>query len=125
MAISFVIDRFRQRILTHADGLVTFAELIRHLEEEERARGLDLPELIDARGATTDVTSEEIRRLVKRTADLAQMTPLGFTAIVTTDDVVYGMARMYSILAERVGAVVAVFRDIDSAERWLARAGPQ
>jgi hypothetical protein len=125
MAIKFVIDRFRQRILTHADGLVTFAELTRHLEEEQRAHGLDLPELIDARGAKTDVTSEEIWRLVKRTEDLAQRTPLGPTAIVTTDDVVYGMARMYSMLAERVGAVVEVFRDIDSAERWLANVGPQ
>jgi hypothetical protein len=119
MAITFVIDRFRQRMLTQADGVVTFEEVNRHIDEEERARALDLPELIDARGAKTDITPEEVRRLIRRTAHIARTMPLGRTAIVTTDDMAFGMARMYSILTERLGAAVEVFRDLDSAERWL------
>jgi hypothetical protein len=52
---------------------------------------------------------------------MLRLVELGPTAIVTTDDVLYGMARMYSILAEGVGAASEVFRDVESATRWLNR----
>jgi hypothetical protein len=50
---------------------------------------------------------------------------LGPTAIVTNDDVLYGMGRMYSVLAEGVGANAEVFRDMESATRWLERMRPE
>jgi hypothetical protein len=109
--------------MTHADGIVTFDDINAHLDLEQRNRDLNRSELIDARGATTDITSEQIRRLVRRAADMLRVVDLGPTAIVTTDDVVYGMARMYSILAEGVGATAEVFRDMESATRWLERMG--
>jgi len=119
MPLTYVIDRVQQRMITHADGLITFDDISRHLDAEERDRGLDLPELIDATNATTDLTSDQVRRLVQRAADTTRRIPLGPTAIVAKQDVVYGMARMYSILMEGIGAPVEVFRDVDSALRWL------
>src|ERR1700674_4197692 len=119
MPIRYVIDRIQQRLLTHADGLVTFQDLSQHLDAEERDRGLGLPELFDARGATTNVTAEQVRMLVQRAADTLRRIPLGPTAIVATDDVVFGMARMYAIWTEEAGARVEVFRDVESANRWL------
>jgi len=35
--------------------------------------------------------------------------------------VVFGVARMYSLLAEGLGGVAEVFRDVESASRWLNR----
>jgi hypothetical protein len=61
----------------------------------------------------------QVRQLVLRAADLLRVVKLGPTAIVTTDDVVYGMARMYSVLAEGLGVRTDVFRDLESAARWL------
>ncbi len=107
--------------MTHADGIVTFHDINAHLDLEQRNRDLHRSELIDARGATTDITPDEVRRLVRRAADMLRSVDLGPTAIVTTDDVMYGMARMYSILAEGVGAAAEVFRDMESATRWLER----
>ncbi len=52
---------------------------------------------------------------------MLRLVELGATAIVTTDDLLYGMARMYSILAEGVGATSQVIRDVESATRWLNR----
>ena len=121
MPITYVIDRIQQRMTTHADGLVTFADISRHLDAEERERALGLPELFDARGATTDVTSDEVRRLVRRSVEAARAFPLGPTAIVADDDLAFGMARMYSILMEDVPNSVGVFRDLGSAKRWLDR----
>ena len=121
MPIHYAIDPVHGRMLTRADGLVTFHDVNAHLDVEQRNRDLHRPELLDARGATTDITSEQVRRLVRRAAEILRNADLGPTAIVTTDDVAYGMARMYSILLEDVGANAEVFRDVASATRWLDR----
>ena len=119
MPIRYVIDRIHQRMLTHAEGVVTFQDISEHLDAEERERALGLPELFDARGATTNMTAAEVRTLVQRAADTCRRIPLGPTAIVATDDVAFGMARMYAILTEELGVRVEVFRDVESANRWL------
>jgi len=119
MPITYVIDRLHQRMLTHASGLITFQDVDDHLDQEERDRGLDLPELVDARGARTDLTSAQVRALVQRGIRMLRTIPLGPTAIVANDETLFGMARMYSILAEHDGITVDVFRDVDSASRWL------
>jgi len=121
MPIHYSIDPGRRRLMTRADGVVTFHDINAHLDAEQKNRDLNRAELIDARGATTDVTAEQVRRLVRRAADMLRVVELGPTAIVTNNDVVYGMARMYSILAEGVGANTEVFRDMESATRWLDR----
>lgn len=118
MPIQYAIDR-NNRLLTRADGVVTFDEINGHLDLEQLNRDLDRSELIDARDATTDLMPAQVRQLVMRAAAMLRVVKLGPTAIVTTDDVVYGMARMYSILAEGVGARAEVFRDLESAIRWL------
>lgn len=120
MPISFSVDHSRRRVVTRASGLVTFAELSEHLDAEERARALDLAELFDARGATTDITPDEVRQLVKRAVDTGRRISLGPTAVVTHNDLVFGMARMYSILVED-SAPVGVFRDLEPAIEWLER----
>src|SRR4029077_2231309 len=118
MPISFHVDRLGRRVATRASGLVTFSELSKHLDAEERERALGLTELFDARDATTDITPDQIKQLVRRAADTARRTALGPTAIVTENDLVFGMARMYSILVENV-APVGVFREREPAIEWL------
>jgi hypothetical protein len=121
MPIRYSVDRLHGRLLTHADGVVTFQDINAHLDIEQRDHNLDRPELIDARGATTRLTTEQIRRLVQRAANMLRVADLGPTAIVTNDDVIFGMARMYALLADSVGVAAEVFRDVDSASRWLNR----
>jgi len=119
MPIRYAVDRVNGRLMTHADGFVTFHEINAHLDLEQRNRDLGLPELVDARGAKTDLTTNQVRHLVRRAADMLRVVELGATAIVTTNDMLYGMARMYSILAEGVGAAAEVFTDLESATKWL------
>src|SRR5262249_7036114 len=119
MPIRYSVDRLNGRLVTHVDGIVSFHDINAHLDLEQRDRELDRPELIDARGAKTDITADQVRRLVRRASEMLKVVDLGPTAIVTTDDVFYGMARMYSVLAESVGAAADVFHDVESATRWL------
>ena len=60
-------------------------------------------------------------RLVQRASDILRNTELGPTAIVTTNDIVYGMARMYALLTERLGVNAEAYRDTQSASNWLRR----
>jgi hypothetical protein len=123
MPIEYVRDPGRGWLLTTANGLVTFHDINEHLNVEEYNRDLGRPELIDARGAITNLTADQIRRLAQRAADTVSRVPLGPTAIVTTNDFVFGMARMYSAFAERAPARVEVFREMDAADVWLQGEG--
>ena len=80
MPIRYSIDGINRRLLTHADGLVTFHDINAHLDHEQRNRDLDRPELIDAREATTNLTADQVRQLVKRAADMLRVVDLGPTA---------------------------------------------
>jgi hypothetical protein len=125
MPITHVIDRFRQRMWTKADGFVTLTDIMAHLDAEARDRGIDLPELIDASNATTNLTPHDVRLLVHRVRDMVRAQPFGPTALVSTDDMAFGMARMFSILVEPARVVLEVFRDVARAEAWLDQAsGP-
>ena len=123
MSLHYFRDQDDNRLITTADGLVTFEEINAHLDVEERNGDLNRPELIDARNATTNLTAQQVRHLAHRAADMLSRVRLGPTAVVTNNDTVFGMARMYSVFAESAGAVVEVFRDIDAASRWLAQFG--
>jgi hypothetical protein len=120
MPITIEVDHARRRVFTRARGNITYDEIRAHLSDQARLQGLAYPELVDATGATTDLTSKEVRELVTRTRDLLRHGPLGPTAIVATHDVLYGMARMYEILAGDDGVAVGVFRSVADAERWLS-----
>ena len=119
MPIRYSIDRINRRLVTRADGLLTFRDINAHLDVEESNRDLEYSELFDARDATTNVTLEEVRLLARRAAEMLRLVDLGATAIITTNDVLYGMARMYSVLAESEGVAADVFSDVETATEWL------
>jgi hypothetical protein len=104
MPISYRIDETRRRIYTRAEGVVTYAELRAHMNAEA--------------GATTDVTPEDVRRLAWERQEVARRQPPGPVAVVATDDLFFGMLRMYDMLTERVRPL-RVFRHRQEAEQWL------
>ena len=85
---------------TRAKGLLTFDEIIRHLAEEGNAKGIVHPEIVDATLARTDSTAEQVRVVVQRMIDMYRRGALGLTAVITNNDVVFGIARMLVILCE-------------------------
>ena len=119
MTISSQVDEARRRIWTAAEGLVTYEELEAHITQEEQDGTLGHAEIIDARGAKTDVTSSQVHALVHRTNQLVRRGRFGALGIVTDSDLVFGMARMYQILCERLACQIGVFRELDEALAWL------
>jgi hypothetical protein len=118
VGLTYSIDHARCEIFAVAEGRITYEEIRRHLGEERAAGGLAYEELIDARTAVPDVSSEDVRRIVTLLETLGRSGRLGPTAVVVATDVAYGMMRMLEILVERV-CVVQPFRDYDAAAEWL------
>jgi N-acetyl-anhydromuramyl-L-alanine amidase AmpD len=125
MPIRSTVDHARHRVTTRCEGVVTFDDVVEHLELEARERGLSYHELFDVSGCRTNITADQIRSLVHQVRVLARSHPgFGPTAIVAHSDVMYGMARMFSILNEVPehgvpGPPIEVFRDVAEAEQWL------
>ena len=128
MPVTYEIDPSRDLVRTLATGVVTYPDLEQHLAKEERDDAVGLAEVMDARGATTDLTTDQVRDLVARTHALVRKGRFGALAIVTDNDVAFGMARMYQLLCETTLPVrIEVFRDLEPALAWLrtARSGAE
>ena len=119
------LDTDVQILFTTAEGVVTFDDIRRHLEEEIRTGALAYRELFDATAAQTNLTANEARCIVGRLTSMMRTQILGPTAVITGNEVFYGMARMteffpncttapklvYSVASMRVLAGCYAFKD--------------
>lgn len=122
MPIRIRLDRQLQILFTTAQGVVTLENIRCHLDEEIRAGGIAYRELFDATAAQTNLTADEARSLVGRLTAMVRTQILGPTAVITVNDVFYGMARMIEILSElHNGPRIRVFRSYDEGLGWLLR----
>ncbi len=119
--ISFQFNPALDIVIAKAEGLVTFQDIQAHIDCESQRRALGYPELVDATGAQTNVTPDQVKQIVERLRAEAGKGTFGATAIVTDSDHLFGMARMLGILSElRGGPAIAVFRTHEEAMAWLS-----
>jgi hypothetical protein len=122
MPIHFHYDPEVGILFTRADGLLTFDEILRHLNEERDAKSIAHPEVFDATQAHTESTPDQVRLVVQRMLDMHRKGAFGPTAVITNDDVVFGMARMLAILSELGGGpAIQAFRTFNEGLDWLVR----
>lgn len=122
MPISYRIDPERNFVFTTASGILTdddILDLKRRLTADPEFRA-GMRELSDVR-AVTDlrVTAQGVRSMVDEDAKQSSTLHSYKLAIVAGKDSVFGMARMYQMLTEGNLPHVAVFRDYETAARWL------
>lgn len=121
MPISYQIDRTAVLIRTRCYGHVTLDEVLGHFRDlrQESALPKRLDVFLDLHEVTSLPTAEEIRIASKEPGALQGTVTFGWCAIVVDRDALFGMARMWGILAERSFAAVNVFRSTTEAEAWL------
>jgi hypothetical protein len=118
MPCGYSIDLARSLVLSRGWGVVTDRELLAHVRtltvDPRYARSFC--QLADLRDVTdVEITASTIREMVK-------LNPFGAgarRAVVVTSDVVFGMARMYQILADESPHELKIFRKMDDALQWL------
>ena len=121
MPISYQIDRTAALIRTRCYGHVTLNEVLGHFRDlrQESALPKRLDVFLDLHEVTSRPTAEEIRVSSKEPGALQGTVTFGWCAIVVDRDALFGMARMWGILAEGSFAAVNVFRSTAEAEAWL------
>jgi hypothetical protein len=120
MPITFRYDPELKVLFSTAEGLLTLDDIEAHLYRESVEKALGCRELFDARAAQTDITAEQVRQLVRKIYTMAQNGTFGPTALITNNDAVFGMARMFAILSDlQRGPSAEVFRTYDDALNWL------
>ena len=121
MPISYQIDRTAALIRTRCYGHVTLHEVLGHFRDlrQESALPKRLDVFLDMHEVTSCPTAEEIRIASKEPGALQGTVTFGCCAIVVDRDALYGMARMWGILAEGSFVAVNVFRSTTEAEAWL------
>ena len=66
-----------------------------------------------------EANAEEVRRMAQQDLAAAKVNPSILTVVVSPDDLVYGLSRMWAVYAESFPFEPKVFRDRAQAEDWL------
>jgi hypothetical protein len=118
--IRFTYNSKAKILFTTAEGLVSFEEIQAHLNGEWSAHLVGSRELVDASAASTNLTSDEVKKIVATLQHMASQREFGPTAVVTNDNVLFGMASMVGILSElQGGPAIGVFRSFSEGLNWL------
>ena len=91
-----------------------FGEMVRLADFRE---GLCL--VADFRGSGTAISSEEIKQLAARAGEIDAAWGATRWAIIASDDLLYGLSRMFSALTDRHRVTTHVFRSLEAADDWL------
>jgi hypothetical protein len=112
---------FRMHIVTGGISLddvrVTLEEAYQHPDFRPEAAAI-----WDLTDATVEIPTEEVRHLADFVSKLVGDTATGRVALLVSEDLEFGMARMYeSILRGQSSKPIMVFRDRKEADRWLSQ----
>jgi hypothetical protein len=118
MPISYRVDAAAKRMYSFAHGLVTFDELLEHIDAESGKPAASYPEIFDCTGATTNITARDIRALAERRRLIAERQPAAAVAIVAPTDIFFGLFRVFDVLTDEIRPL-QVFRTVAEAEKWL------
>jgi hypothetical protein len=121
MPITFSIDAKDALIRTIGYGYVTPAEIEAHFSELPRVwpRGAKLDVLLDLSGCTSLPEISQLRDVVSQIQMLGGRKRFGVCAIVSSRGLLYGLLRVFELLADRRFVAVRVFRSVPTAMAWL------
>lgn len=121
MPVHYEIDAERGKIVTRCTGPVTFDEVIGHFvqleADPECPDRLDV--LLDLSGITTLPDHKQVRAVASEVGRLVSRIRWGSCAIVAPRDAIFGISRMFEMIADAHFESLKVFRAYEDAERWL------
>lgn len=116
-------DQHRRRLVARVTGLLTIHETVVFLRTARADPAIETwPLIFDTRGATTDMTPEDVESAVATVDEIRRRStiPRGHVAIIADDDLLYARMLLYETLLNEIGiGSVRAFRQPEAAERWL------
>lgn len=121
MPVTYAIDPKRCLICTRCAGHVTIQEVLDHFQALERdpacPRRLDV--LLDLSQAASLPESSQIQAVSDALGRIRKKVQFGACAVVAPSDALFGMMRMFEVLAQQYFRATHVFRAAPEAEEWL------
>ena len=121
MPITYKIDQGKRLIHTRCIGDVKAKEVSEHFRELDRdpCRPDRLNVLLDLTEMTSLPETQELRGVNYDLQQVRGSLQFGACAIVTCNDALFGMMRMFQVLAQEYFEVTRVFETIREAQAWL------
>ena len=122
MPVTYEIDLDKRTVRTKCAGLVTLQDVIDHFRTLEQDP--DCPDLLDVFMDLTEIDSlpetHQISTVIKQMKRVRGQVRFGACAILASRDAVFGMMRVFEVMAEECFRVTRTFRVRSEAEAWLA-----
>jgi hypothetical protein len=112
-------DDARRRTIVTLSGTVRFGEFARFLSAQRSQDVWDYGALYDAREATIEANPGDLEAIASHVDVLNQPRSRGPVAVVGTDARTLATIEALVALVRPLGIEVALFSDMESAERWL------
>ncbi len=126
MPVTYKIDTSRKLIRTKCSGNVTLPEVVDHFrklaQDPECPEYLDV--LLDLSEETSLPTTSQLQSVAHEIMRIRQRVRFGFCAVVAERDALYGMLRVFEVIAQDYFRAINVFRTSQEAEVWLGLQKP-
>jgi hypothetical protein len=121
MSVTYKIDANTGTVRTRCLGRVTMHEVINHFKTLQQDP--DCPDRLDVLLDLSEVDSlpetGQLSTVVSEVRRLRSQLRFGACAIVAHRDAVFGMMRVFEVMAQECFRVTCTFRLADEAEAWL------
>lgn len=127
MPVIYKIDVAKRLIRTRCIGDVTPEEIRDHFQalEKDPERPNFLNVLLDVRESTSLPLTQDLRDVSYWISEVRRSLRFGACAVVASNDAMFGMMRMFEVLAGDYFDAVQVFKQIAAAEAWLSHFEPR
>jgi hypothetical protein len=126
MPVTYKIDTNRKLIRTKCSGNVTLPEVVDHFRE--LAQDPECPEyldvLLDLSEETSLPSTSQLQSVAYEIMRVRQRVHFGLCAVVAERDALYGMLRVFEVIAQDYFRAINVFRTGQEAEVWLGLQKP-
>jgi hypothetical protein len=125
MPVTYIIDGKAKLICTACSSPLTFADVLGHFKtlRDDPACVGRLDVLLDVSEADAVPASNQLGAVATELAAVRAKVRFGRCAVAATRDAMFGMMRMFEVLAGRYFESIQVFRTVAEAEAWLAAEG--
>jgi hypothetical protein len=122
MPVSYTIEAKQHLIRTRCVGNVTLNDVAAHfrtlLQDPEVPESLDV--LLDLSELTSLPETPQLENIAREVQKTRVKVNFGVCAIVAPRDALFGMMRMFEVIARAYFREIRAFRAIEEAEAWLA-----
>jgi hypothetical protein len=120
--VTYQIDANERLIRTQCAGQVTLAEVVAHFQQlaADPACPSFLDVLLDLRTIDSLPNSGQLEAVTRAVRKVQSQVRFGVCAIVVERDAVFGVFRMFEVMAQDYFTAIRVFRSSTEAEAWLA-----